>query len=232
MRGRWLAAIAVALVAPCEAAQEASPSFDSAGRWGTAWLLTEPAYPKNALEKGLTGYVDVEARVTGTGELKEIEFKPGAPEAEAFVDALREPAKIWRFYGPIGDDCLPSSERISSRVWFEIDAGKPRIFVSRGEHRMFYGPHLTPMKRVEPNYPRRMIRDNREAILFARSEIDPSGKVIGVTATAFPRERAELLFEFEKETRRALALWVFPPAPEGATASRFFCSDVFYRLRG
>lgn len=229
---RWLAAIALALVAPCEAAQEATPSFDNAGRWGTAWLLTEPAYPKDALEKGLTGYVDIEARVAGTGELKEIEFKPGTPEAEVFVGALREAAKVWRFYGPVGDDCLPSGQRITTRVWFEIERGTPRIFVSQAEDRVFTHPELMPIERVEPRYPRRMIRDVREAILFARSEIDPSGKVIGVTATAFPRERAELLFEFEKEARRALGLWIFPPAPEGATAPRFFCSDVVFRLRG
>ena len=53
MRMRWLAAIALALVAPCEASQEATPSFDNAGRWGTAWLLTEPAYPKDALGKAV-----------------------------------------------------------------------------------------------------------------------------------------------------------------------------------
>jgi hypothetical protein len=87
------------------------------------------------------------------------------------------------------------------------------------------------IERAEPRYPLKMIRDGRDAILFARSEIDPSGNVISVTATAFPRERAELLFEFEKEARRAFGLWVFPPAPEGTTAPRFFCSDIIFRLR-
>jgi hypothetical protein len=230
MRVRWLAVLAPALAFRCGAAED-PPAFDNAERWGKPWLLTEPVYPKEALGKGLTGYVDVEGRVAGTGELKEIEFKPGSPEAEVFVGALREDVTVWRFYGPTGSDCLPSGERISNRVWFEIEGGKPKIFVSRGERKRVTSHELQPVERVEPRYPPGMIRENRGAVLFARSEIDPAGKVIGVTATAFPRERAEYLFEFEKEIRRALKLWRFPPAPEGITAPRFFCSDVIFRLR-
>ena len=213
------------------AAAEADPAFENQERWGTPWLLSEPEYPKAARERNITGFVDVQARVAGTGELKEVTVTPGAPEAEVFVVPVRDAARLWRLYAPLGKDCLPSGERVTTRVWFELHEGEPKIFVARGKMRpMPSARALKPSTQVQPRYPRRMLESGREAYVFARSEIDPAGKVVSITSTAFPREVAANLFDFETETRRALGAWTFPPAAHGESAPRFYCADVHFHL--
>ena len=234
MRTRLFAAVALGAISLwCAAAEPTKPptSFENQERWGAPWLLTEPEYPKAARERGIAGYVDVEARIAGTGELKEVEVKPGSPAAEIFVPTVREAAGFWRLYAPLGDDCLPSSERVVTRVWFELDGAKPRIFISRGKREMKdVRSDLKPTSSNSPRYPRKMIDSGRNAYVFGRAEIDPAGNVVSTSATAFPRELAANLFEFERETRRALEDWKFPAAAEGAAGARFYCVDVVFRM--
>ena len=212
-------------------ASDENTSFEKPERWGTPRILLEPAYPKDALESGKGATIDLDARVGGNGALEDIELHASSAEDDVFIEAIRKVVGFWRYYPPIGDDCLPSADRIKSQVAFEVDGGKPRVFVQRRK-----GPPpkstttLRPLKKVPPVYPRRMIEWNREALVYARAQIDPQGKVVAVRAEAYPRREFLGPHDFEDSVRNAGNLWIFPPANE-VDGPRFYCFEVIFNLR-
>ena len=92
---------------------------------------------------------------------------------------------------------------------------------------------MTPLKRIDPRFPKRMItlmpRSQSEARVYARMEINPDGEVARVVAQGFPQRRSELR-DFETEAESALSEWRFPPAPEGMKRTRVACYEIVYRL--
>lgn len=237
-------ALAFAAMA-CATARAAEPSVEwipyhaeDPKLWGTPSLVVRPDYPKAALARRKTGNVDIEGVIQGTGTLKDILLTPDSAEAAVFVEALEPLVPHWQFHPPIGNDCQPTSETVSMRVSFELDAGEPRIFVLPSKSYAQAGwqlpAHLNMLHGETPAYPASMRNLGWEARVYAKQEIDPSGKVTDVKASVYskfagPVARGDVL-EFEKEAQRALMLWKFPPAPPLQSVPRFLCQEVIFQL--
>jgi hypothetical protein len=216
------------------AAEETPFHLEDPARWGTLVTVVRPDYPKEALSRGQTGAVDITGVVLGTGFLNDIEYRPDRPESAVFVEALKELVPDWQFYPPLGNDCLPTTERITTRMHFEIDAGKPRIFA---EHAKRSDPReefakLKPTKRVNPRYPTAALNRRHMARVYAMLEIDPAGKVSNVRAKAFSAQarRDRELSPFVDSTLYWLSQWEFEPLAEGDARARRACLDVDFRI--
>ena len=201
-------------------------------QWGQPHVIVAPDYPADALASHVTGTVHVSGVIAPMGNLEDIAYSVDPPTATALVDALKEVMPRWVFYPSVAKTCLPSSDRVLTQVWFEIRDGEPHISVSRG------GVPAPPeagasqfkaLTRVEPRYPRQMIREGRQSHVYARMEVDAAGTVTRVTAKAYPPARG--LGPFETESEEALMLWKFPPAQQGMSRPRILCYDIVYRLR-
>ncbi len=127
-------------------------------------------------------------------------------ESKAFIAALDDVLPHWAFHAVIGDDCLPLAMRVTTTVWFEVVDGKPKISVSSRRFTEKDKKSLPPMTRVDPIYPDHMIRENREAIVYARMEVDRDGNVTQVAAKTFATSRRTGPFRaFEAATVQALS---------------------------
>jgi len=105
----------------------------------------------------------------------------------SFVPALTSVVGSWKFEPPM-HECLPAKEPTTVEMAFEIDGGKPRLFLTRGAKPQMVSDLTaiyTPVKRVNPGYPRAALSRNWTAVVFSRIEIDRTGKVVDVQAQAF-----------------------------------------------
>jgi len=197
---------------------------------GAPWLVGEPRYPKEALAQGIGGYVDVEGSVDWRGFLKDAVLTPDRPASQPFADAVRDALPMWLFYTPLGEDCLPSGERVKMRAWFEVENGKSRFALSPISP-VFKGDRQPrPISTREAIYPHQVsqFRWHEGAVVFARATIDPSGAVVSTTATAYPRGVPQLMMPFEDQVRVALLDFKFAPAPTGS-GHRTYCTDVVFK---
>jgi len=198
---------------------------------GAPWLVGEPRYPKEALAKGVGGYVDIEGSVSYRGELKDVVLTPDRASSQAFADAVRDALPMWLFYTPLGEDCLPTGERIKLRAWFDVEDGKPRFALSPIAP-LFTGKNQPrPIRTRDAIYPHGVTtyRWHDGAVVFARATIDTSGNVVETTATAYPRGLPWLMMPFEDQARIALLDFKFPAAPSGAAAPRYYCTDIVFK---
>jgi hypothetical protein len=198
---------------------------------GAPWLVGEPRYPKEALAQGVGGYVDIEGNVSYRGELKDVVLKPDRPESQPFANAVKDALPMWLFYTPLGEDCQPTGERIKLRAWFEVENGKPRFALSPIAP-VFSGKNQPrPIRTREATYPHSVTtyRWHDGAVVFARATIDSSGDVVDTSVTAYPRGLPWLMMPFEDQARIALRDFKFPPAPTGATAPRYYCTDIVFK---
>lgn len=218
-----------ALAAPAQQQPAPYASADPA-LWGRATRIVEPAYPPRALAEGLTGYIDVRGRVSPLGILQDIEYSPDNPQSGVFIDPVRRAIRDWNFAPPVGRDCQPSNERVTNRIWFEIEEGKPKVSVSLVRAAAPGDPPvLQPLKREDPIYPSSMRRSNGEAVVYTRVRVDAAGEVIAVEPRAYPLRRGAPTREFEHEVIRALTQWRYPPAPP-SDATRVVCYDLVFKL--
>lgn len=199
-------------------------------RWGTPWRIVEPEYPKPAIDKGHTGYVDVEGVIGPDQAIRDPVLKADSRDSETFVESVKEALPSWRFHPPIGDDCLPEDRPVTTRVWFELKNGKPTVSASRQRAVRAKGaPADRPVKRVNPAYPREMQRLQHEAVVYTLVEVEPSGKVAAVHARGHTDARSP--HHFERATVSALSAWQYAPLPQGEERVRRYCLDIAYRLR-
>jgi hypothetical protein len=114
-------ALAAGALAPAFAAQyfTAEPQ-----RLGKLSRILPPEFPKPALERGQTGFVDVEGVVHGSGRLGAIDYKPSSQVSSVFVAPLEKVLPHWKFEPVLGEDCQPAPERVTTRVEFAIVAGE------------------------------------------------------------------------------------------------------------
>lgn len=213
------------------------PHTEDAARWGTPSLVVKPQYPKTALESRQNGIVEVEGVLDGTGALTQIVYRPVSAAAEIFVPALQRVAPHWLFHVPLGSDCLPQAQKVTTRVEFAIDGAQPRIYMSYAKAqavaRSERPDHLKPIHQRPAEYPRQMRTANQEARVYARLDIAATGDVSRVTAVAYPRPGSQKVVPavFEDEARRALLRWQFPPAPAGWSGERAVCQTVLFQMR-
>lgn len=232
-RALLLAALLAAVGSARAAADPDTYYVDDPERWGAPRVAVAPEYPADALAKHATAIVKVQGTVAPTGELEAISYSVDPPGAMAFVDAVKEVLPHWIFYTPIGKDCMPSHEPVQEELWFEIRDGQPHVSVSRA--RVARGPDRTswlkPVLRGEFRYPRQAIREDAEATVYARLEVDAAGNVTGVGTQTWLKTPWGSEHAFEEESRRALSGFTFPPAPEGRTRTRTVCYTIDFRLR-
>jgi len=233
VRGLALAAGLLAAGLAIAAGEEADILHDSPpDRWGAPARIVQPEYPKAAIEQRITGSVDFEGLVSEEGRLTDIEYRPDSPAAEIFVAALKDVVPHWVFHPAKDKDCMPVARRFVTRVWFELDGETPRIKTTRRMESMRIGGSepvaWKAEKRVHPSFPRSLQRDREQALVYARVEVAPDGRVTSIRTKVYPQERK--LEPFARETEKALALWEFTPGPAGYTRSRVGCLDVVFRL--
>jgi hypothetical protein len=215
-----------ALFAICAAAAEPAdpqPYTEDASRAGTPWRIVTPKYPTWAAKDQLTGAVDVEGVIDGSGALSAIEYKPDTPAAAAFVPGLKPMVTHWRFNVPTGPDCMPQPEKVkvTVRVEFFMQDGAPHVFASlvtrqetRGQGKR-EGYNYKVTQRAQPQYPYRPLWARIEAVVHARIDVAAAGEVTRVHAEAYPvvPTDAAIRNDFEEESRKALMGWRYGPNP-------------------
>ena len=227
---------ALALAAFAQAALGADPEpahLNDPALWGTLVTVVRPEYPREAVARRQSGVVEVDGIVQGTGFLKDIRYRPDKPESSVFVDALRDLVPDWRFHAPLGSDCLPTGEAVTTRVSFEMDGDTPRIFVThspKAPKPAMAGEDFKPISRPNPRYPSVALRRGHEARVYVKIDIDASGKVVNGHAKAYSEQarRNDELRPFTDGTLYFLSQWQFPPVADGR--SRAACYDVTYNI--
>lgn len=231
----WREAAAVALSAlPLLAgAQAPEPSrtflyVEDPEKWGRPSRVVVPEYPRSALERGHTGHVDIEGTIDPLRDLRNPVFKPDSDASSIFVAAVKEVLPSWEFHPARDRDCIPSPARVTTRVWFEIADGKPKISVAlRSAPPVPF--RINAVHRELPVYPRSMQRDGRQAYVYVRMEVDAAGDVGNVEAKAFSdSQRGHAAFE--RESARVMRRWKYEPLPEGETRVRVVCNEVLFRF--
>ena len=234
---RWPVALALVasmkvLAAAADATAPTDVSYvEDPKRWGSPKAVVRPDYPPDLLAARVTGYVDVEGIVGPDGTLDKVSYSPGDPGANAFIKELQSVVPYWSFHTSYGADCLPSDERVTVRVWFEIADGQPKISISR---RTFaQRPDPKQMKPLDdplprPRFPYRALRDVVAATVYSRSMVEPDGSVSEVTTKAFSRDNPApgILRILEDEVQRALLQWHYPPLEDGRGGKRASCMEV------
>jgi TonB family protein len=239
-----LMAGAVLPVVMAQSPADAPSHIDDPGKWGKVARVLPPEYPPGALAGGVTGSVDVEGVVTGWGTLQDVEYRPRSDPAAVFVEPLKSVMRHWRFHPTLGNDCMPRNVRVTTRVIFEIEEGKPKISVERvrgnaaGGVPQYPGPAFRP----HPTYPAVMLRAEVEARTYNLQIVNPAGDVVGVESKVFPLhgDRAvtaedpqyrEIVSHFEQANYRALTRRRYEAQPEGNLKPRRICGQVDYKLR-
>lgn len=220
------AALFIAMAASLPAAADRVEVYASQNA-GRPEQFVPPDYPKEALARGVTGYVDVDASVDGMLTLHDVHFKAGAPDAQAFVPGLQEVAKYWLFHpANDGGNCFPSSsQRIAFRVIYEIQAGAPHISL---ELPTPAGKTTKALQAQCPRmrYPGGALRNGMSANVFARVDIRPDGTVSDVKTEAYPGDRAD---RFAEEVDSSLRHCRFAPA-ESPDLGRAACYGIYFRV--
>lgn len=197
----------------------------------TPVLIVAPDFPREGLERKLSGHVEVEAILAPDGRMKSWTAHPDSEASRPFVIEVEQVIGHWRFNRQVGPDCLPADTPIRTRVWFEWNGDEPKVSVERASlprrDGAPAGAAAKPKKRPHPLYPETMLRRGLQADVYARIEIDAAGKVEAVEAVAYPRQERTNLAPFEAAVRATLEDWEFP---ERAAKWRY-CLTVHFRIR-
>lgn len=198
--------------------------------WGRPARIVAPQFPPAALAAGHSGYVELKLRIGPLGEARDVTYEPDSPESASFVDAVKAVLPYWSFYVPQADDCMPSTDQVVMRVWFEVESGKPHISVE--PKTIFPRPDEGKMKvleRVDPYFPKKMIVEGRHANAYARVEVDRHGNVTDVYVRTYPEKLADTV---GKSVVSSLKQWKFSPLADGEPSrTRTSCQWVLFRLR-
>ncbi len=192
------------------------------------WLLGQPKYPKAELAKGDSGYVSLDAKINSGGALVDIRLAADSTGPQPFIDAVYDALPMWRFYPPLDADCQPSQERVKVRAWFEVEDGKPKVYV-QGEGPKWQGEDQPrPISTRQASYPYKVssFRWQDGVIVFAKATIDGQGNIVDIAAKAYPRGLPWLMMPFEDQAKIALLDFKFPPAQSGSP--RHYCTDVVF----
>ena len=197
---------------------------------GRPQRFVAPEYPAEALDRRITGYVDVEGVVDGARTLAEPVFRPGSPEAEVFVPALRKVVPDWAFYPRYGKgSCVPVPTRMRLRVTFDLEHGKPKIGTDTPERPVRATPNIRPhCDRIR--YPSDALRDDETAIVYARVNVGPDGTTSSVETDVFPKHGEFIDNGFRDAVKSALSYCRFDPA-DYPTLPHAACFDVIFNIR-
>jgi hypothetical protein len=198
--------------------------------FGRPKRIVAPEYPKDALSRHVTGYVDVRGHVTPLLSFADAQYSPDTPEAAVFIEPIKEVLHYWEFYSVTGNDCFPSDKTVKVRVVFEIEDEKPKISVSMDKMQGATGQQIKVLNRRNPIYPRAAMRSGAQAYVYSRSEFKPDGTVSKVETAVYPPRPAYDALPFEEAVKSALIHWTYTPSPEGQTRMRTACHQVIFQL--
>jgi outer membrane biosynthesis protein TonB len=198
-------------------------------RSGLPQRFLAPEYPKQALERHITGYVDVEGLVGGSRLLSEPSFRAGSPEAEVFVPAVRAAAANWTFYPAYpGNGCFPVPTRMGLRVIFELEHDQPKISIEVPK-----APpkreNLPPPRCNKPRYPSDALRNQESGIVYTRVNVMPDGLVSSVETDVYPRHGSFLDDAFSDAVKSAMSTCRFEATAD--SRPRAACFDVVFNIR-
>ena len=204
-------------------------------RYGRASQVVEPAYPKDALRTNQGATITVTGAVSPTGVMASPQLVATPGNADAFVAALREVLPYWRFYTPTDADCMPSEKPVSVQVEFAAREGKPHVYLTYAAEEPMppqWLGHLPARQVPRIRYPRSVIHDGSEAIVFVRTEIDADGRATGVFTQTFRKPgtgSSSSLEPFARAVKNAMSLWRYPA--NAAKPLRKVCDTVDFNLR-
>jgi hypothetical protein len=230
----------IALLAVCSAfavRAEDVPTYsgDPKVKYGRVSQVVQPEFPKDALGNNLSGAIMVTGAINPAGIMESPRLVPDSPESEAFLPSLREVLPYWRFYTPTDRQCMPIDSKASVKVEFEAREGKPHVYLTYAASEPIppsWQGVLPANQRPKIRYPRSMLREGREAIVFVRSEIGPDGNVLRIAVQSYPKPGQPphgSFGEFEEEIKRAMSEWTYPK--EASRPLRKVCDTVQFNLR-
>lgn len=191
--------------------------LSDAPNYGSAYLRALPAYPAAAQQRRLAGSVEVEGRVTESGQLTERHVIAGGEAGNGFSEALAKAIDEARLTPPHDENCLPLAHRMRLRAVFDFDGDEPVVRVTRTDlppppllRQSWAGySSLKPSVRGTPVYPRSRVREGASAHVYAALEVTPSGRVKTVTTAVHTRSTQPA--DFEKAAAAALYRWKWEP---------------------
>jgi TonB family protein len=216
----WTIGLASACVLASLACVAQTPKVQYAE--GQLLVLVAPDYPPEAVKKGETGSVIVDGKVKVDGRFDNPTLTVSPPSA-ALEDAVRGVLKYWRMQPRLDRDCTFRETQARVTIWFDIDAGTPKVSYSRS-----LAPAPDPalveqmqqryeiLSRREPVYPWNVSRNPNApgvAPQVAYVRVGPDGLVRNVRVA--PKR---YFGEFEEELVWSLKQWRFTPSAKGLCA--------------
>lgn len=217
-------AAAAATAVPALAAEPApdKPLYAEAGML----VLVAPAFPREALAKGLTARVDVIGTVRTDGTLANVRLEANPPQ-EAFESAVMDVVPLWRLQPRItSPGCLAAETEGRVAIWFDLVNGAPKVSYGTSRPPAAQPAEIRtdrkPVRMVAPLYPRKLAEDPRapRAILqVAYVAVADDGAVTGVTVAPMLHYR-----DFEPLIAAAVRQWKYAPQPSP------WCAEVRFHM--
>jgi len=226
------------------AAQPVRVDLSAASGAGRIVQIVRPEYPAQVQARGQQGLVKVEVAVRPDGYGEKYTYTPDKPESSVFVEALQRVARNWKFRPTLGEDCFPVATPLAAEVAFELDQGKPRIFVTplgRPPQPPAPLPHQKPVHAEKPYYPWDREGIGIAAVTFVKFAVDRDGNVISAKGRSYTAQKApadtspvsrELarrladMTPFDQATELAVMSWKFPPVPAAQPAPWTGCWEA------
>ncbi len=199
-------------------------------RFERAVRIEAPDYPRDALARHVTGYVDLRGHVSPLQAYVDVEFTPGSADAAIFVESIRKEIGLWEFLPLTRDDCLPANETLKLRVLFDIQGDKPVVNIAM-EKRHDGKRKIEVVKQAQLQFPRGAMRNGVEAFIYTRSVVEPDGSVSRVEAQVYTPRTWDDPEPMEREVKSSLAKWRYAPQADADTRRRTVCNEISFRLR-
>lgn len=202
-------------------------------------LVVAPTYPPALLQKGVTGFVDLEISIGKYGRAERILSAKVTPPEPAFEAAINDVIHLWQFHETLSTGCVPQDSTGNTRIWFDIKDGTPSISVSSRSRTPQEIAAVRPpimknrdavIKQVTNSYPIQARRNGVQALVHVVLHVDgDTGKTLEVktTANSAPRQYAAA---FERNVSEAYSSAEFELESESKGTRYAVCSKVTYML--
>lgn len=208
--------------------------------WAKPRYVVPPDYPQGLLQKKIGGFVDVEVRISGHGEVTSARLVKQEPDGAGFWEATNEVIKKWLFYSKLSSACVPEGTTANVRLWFEPRDDKGVISVS-GDVTATKESFAKPLQRKWINqkevarsirYPLLARSEGIEATLHVVAKVDAAGSVQTTEISHFFSGRLatnKMRSTFEKAVIENVQKAKFEPLENGKTTK--VCIPYQFLLR-
>jgi TonB family protein len=207
-------------------AQSPAPQYAE----GQLLILVAPDYPNAMLAKGQAGSVVVHGKVRVDGSLAEPAIT-AAPPNEALEGEVRSVVRFWRFQPRVDRvDCTFRETEARLTIWFDIDAGKPKVTFSKSVLPVEAGLAAqlrrgtgSALDQPAPEYPWHVARNENAPELVtqvAYAQVTPEGTVRNVSVA--PKRYYD---DFRMNIVDAVKRWRFQPQSSG------WCAELPFEFK-